>query len=857
MANFVSSVTTGNNMKSRPAGGSNNNAPRRSISGIAGISWMTKVVKGPCHYVRRCKNGDLFGTPLFVPAEQPIELFFFQRIFDNLCERLPCPQERSTTGVQDAISNVPVLGDSRDTAPQRSSSSVDSPSVMENREVPLVQFHRAMVRLFRILKQPIPESQLQKVGCGIDANKNGKVGWYEFCSFWKENHISVRLTLAERIFLTLEDSERSLAGRLMSIVVFVAILVSTGCFILSTVPEYQSKCPLQGELDFDKSCKPETSDFFKEVDLYCVVFFSIEYGLRLLLSGLMRCELVDRNRNTLLEWMVTENTIREPSSCKRVSNFFFNPANLIDLAAIMPWFLSAAFENSGGGDNFVIRLIRLTRVIRAIRLGSRFESVIIIVRSIRRSIRALYVLVLNLTLGVIIFGSLMYFCEGGEWDKEKRAHVRPIGQRFNETTRTWAVVYDKSPFESIPACFWWAVVTATTVGYGDYVPTTPAGKVVAGISMAWSLCVLALPIGVIGNNFSQVWEQYDEEKREEENNSIKEEMMLKRSIAWGDPLHYSRRVLLEVWHDPGMDSADDQAEFMGEVDLDLELDPKEPVCRRQTLALTSNFDKARRRVRGAITFEYTWKPAAEKSSADTLLTGALEILVLEGEDLISVDWKGSCFSDPYCVVVAYPQSPHVDGLVQPHIERTQTMEDTSNPRWNYRIALDVHWTQTGTANCMAADMKQIGMNVESSPIASAPSRRLSQSASKLAEDISSSGSKTQPNPEEVLSKMVPELQEELHYLQKLVVPQIRVEIHDVRQDLQLILQTLRKRSNHSLSQQPPAARNGSAFHAASSFAVESASSVPLPCTPWSPMEEPENTGSARFPDSFAGDNSVS
>merc|ERR1719305_1703259 len=121
-------------------------------------------------------------------------------------------------------------------------------------------------------------------------------------------------------------------------------------------------------------------------------------------------ELVDRDRQQLLQWMVTEDTIIEPNFFKRVWAWFFHPANLIDLAAIMPWFLSKAFEQSGGEDSLIIRLIRLTRVIRAIRLGKKFEAVIIVVRSVRRSLRALYVLVLNLVLGVITFGALMYFC---------------------------------------------------------------------------------------------------------------------------------------------------------------------------------------------------------------------------------------------------------------------------------------------------------------------------------------------------------------------------------------------------------------------------------------------------------------
>merc|ERR1711871_824878 len=76
-------------------------------------------------------------------------------------------------------------------------------------------------------------------------------------------------------------------------------------------------------------------------------------------------------------------------------------------------------------------------------------------------------------------------------------------------------LFTTSPFRSIPECFWWVVVTCTTVGYGDHFSTTTGGQVAAAIAMVWSLCVLALPVGVIGANFAAVWEEYDSEKQDE------------------------------------------------------------------------------------------------------------------------------------------------------------------------------------------------------------------------------------------------------------------------------------------------------------------------------------------------------
>jgi hypothetical protein len=775
----------------------------------------SKLARMPVTAIRK------INTPFFVPAVQPLELFFFQRVYDHLVkhgtrqgpsgatkngdgqggahEGQACPIlsgqgdifAYSEEARQDAQMDFDVMSSSSYSKPDKTQA--------ESNEVPLVQFHRATVRLFRILQQPYPDVKVS----GYDANMNGKVGWYEFCSFWKDNNIAVRLTWAERLFLTLEDAERSIMGRIMSMLVFLAIVISTGCFIVSTMPAFQSKCILEGQVGYDLKCKPKPDSFFKEVDLGCVIFFSIEYGLRLLLSSVMRTELADRDKHRLLAWIVAEDSIPCPHPMKRVSEFFFNPANLIDLAAIMPWFLSQAFKNSGGDDSVIIRSIRLTRVIRAFRLGSRFEAVIIIVRSIRRSLRALYVLVLNLLLGVIIFGALIYFCEQGKWDKEKKAYTRWVDQEWNSETQQWDDVFDRSPFESIPASFWWAVVTATTVGYGDQYPTTPAGKTVAGVSMAWSLCVLALPIGVIGNNFSQVWIEYDKEREKEKWDRIKEEMLLKRSIAWGDPLHYSRRILLEVWHDLGLPDdgqGSQQTEFMGEVDFTMDLPAKDPRSEKITCHLTPNYEKANRRVRGTITFEYRWRPA-EKYNEDALLVGTLEVLVLQGSDLISIDWKDTCSSDPYCKIWAYPKSPEkTDGNVEPVCYRTDTVWDTSNPRWDFSASLEVNWTRAGTAQCMANDMRELESGVE--PVqgpGGRPSAKKRKSMSFVGSVSGHLGKQTPvsqeqtANPVEEMNRTVPEIQAELLHFKDSIVPQLQSDMLEVKHDLHRIVEALKNR----------------------------------------------------------------
>jgi len=117
-------------------------------------------------------------------------------------------------------------------------------------------------------------------------------------------------------------------------------------------------------------------------------------------------------------------------------------------------------------------------------------------RTIVKSFSALMMLFFFMAIFSVLFATLIYTTEPGVYDESREQWVRDDGSR--------------SPFESIPASVWWAIITMATVGYGDDYPISGWGQLVAVVTMTISLLVLSLPITIIGANFD---EEYSEMRR--------------------------------------------------------------------------------------------------------------------------------------------------------------------------------------------------------------------------------------------------------------------------------------------------------------------------------------------------------
>ena len=161
-----------------------------------------------------------------------------------------------------------------------------------------------------------------------------------------------------------------------------------------------------------------------------------------------------------LEYLLRLVSVRRPL---RYATSFFG---VVDLLAIIPTYLSIIVP--GSQYLLVIRILRLLRVFRLLKLTEYVTEAETLRRALRASSRKISVFLSAVMLLVVIIGALMYVVEGEEHG-----------------------------FTSIPTSIYWAIVTLTTVGYGDLSPRTPLGQILASIVMIIGYGIIAVPTGIV------------------------------------------------------------------------------------------------------------------------------------------------------------------------------------------------------------------------------------------------------------------------------------------------------------------------------------------------------------------------
>lgn len=283
-----------------------------------------------------------------------------------------------------------------------------------------------------------------------------------------------------KVWELFEFPDTSLGARIIAVISVCIITLSIVTFCIETLPQFRYQMVEVIDSNGNKTIEKREVSNEKAMPWFaiesgCIVWFSFEYIMRFLSS---------------------------PQKLVFVRSFL----NLIDVIAIIPYYITLPMESSNVSSLGVLRVIRLVRVFRIFKLSRHSRGLQILGHTLRASLRELGLLIFFLLIGVILFSSAVYYAEGGE----------------------------KQTFASIPDAFWWAVVTMTTVGYGDMKPVTAWGKIVGSLCAISGVLTIALPVPVIVSNFNYFYHRENElraaeaskkekEKKEQEQRELEEQ----------------------------------------------------------------------------------------------------------------------------------------------------------------------------------------------------------------------------------------------------------------------------------------------------------------------------------------------
>ena len=239
------------------------------------------------------------------------------------------------------------------------------------------------------------------------------------------------MKLKQKLFDLLESDNGR--GSKASIVIDIFIIFLIFLTIVSTIVESYG-------VFYNKHSK----EFFY-LESIITIIFTIEYFLRIYISKIKY----------------------QKSSFSSAIKFIFSFHGIIDILAIIPYYLSLIFAV----DIRFLRILRLLRVFKFTRYFSVFKYVL---DCIKKDIRALSVSFFMAILFMIIFSVIIYNLENPKQPEN---------------------------FPDIPSTMWWGIITMTTIGYGDIYPVTPLGKIFASIYAVFSIFLLAVPTAILTSSF--------------------------------------------------------------------------------------------------------------------------------------------------------------------------------------------------------------------------------------------------------------------------------------------------------------------------------------------------------------------
>ncbi|XP_073686993.1 voltage-gated potassium channel KCNC1 [Garra rufa] len=267
----------------------------------------------------------------------------------------------------------------------------------------------------------------------------------------------------QKIWALFDNPYSSSAAKVIAIMSLFFVLLSITAFCLQTEPIYHSRFQLLWIGNSTENFATIAVDSLDVVEIVCSIWFVFEFVMRAV-------------------------------SCPSKWRFFINVMNVVDLLALFPLFFRWCSSVFCGKAIGFLHIIRCIRVFRILKLMQHVFGVRVLNHALCASASTLCMIPLVFFISTLIFGTMIYYAE---------------------------VDSEHSYFNSIPSSFWWAVVTLTTVGYGDMFPTSGQGKLVGFLCAMVGTLLIILPVPIIVNNFikfsSLVKTKYSIPRKKEKN----------------------------------------------------------------------------------------------------------------------------------------------------------------------------------------------------------------------------------------------------------------------------------------------------------------------------------------------------
>ena len=274
----------------------------------------------------------------------------------------------------------------------------------------------------------------------------------------------------KRIWMLFEHPTSSKLAKYLGYWSFLIILLSVAGLCADTVPNFKVRADIiTKNLTMNNSWRlinvtVERLDHWFVLECVSVSWFTVEYFFRLF-------------------------------AAPKLSDFVFSSLGACDFFTIVPFYIGLIFRLRKMSAIGIVRILRLLRIVRIFKLTRYNEGLKVVIKAVYQSGTHLRSIILIIIIMSILFASFIYFVEN-----------------FYHPTTGF--------FVSIPDAIWYALITQTSVGYGDVYPESTAGKIVGGITAVFGLLLFCLPAPVLVNKFiecyylrQKITEQDDPQKK--------------------------------------------------------------------------------------------------------------------------------------------------------------------------------------------------------------------------------------------------------------------------------------------------------------------------------------------------------